>query len=73
MCVVFKLMSIVVVHVLHMQWIKKLWSIPMKQLKTQNTHLLVYLKHKGVIELWLAAFAPGLCLTMMSILSWQEL
>lgn len=48
------------------------WIINKNLLKTQDTNL-VYLKHKGVIELWVAALAPGLGLTMVSIFRWQQL
>lgn len=53
----------------------KIKSLKKKTLKYsfKAAHDTAYLKHKGVIELWLAAFAPGLGLTMVSIFRWQKL
>lgn len=33
----------------------------------------LYLKHKGVIELWMTTFPPCFGLTLSSIIGWQQL
>lgn len=58
----YKMVLLLMVHSVHAHFQRALVNAAIR-----------YLKHKGVIELWMTTFPPCFGLTLSSIIGWQQL